>query len=191
MNDDMPAGASPAAAAQPRKWNVALIVSLCLNFLLAGALVVPVVRWSLPFAADDRSSSGFGHGMHGHGHGRGFGLGQGLLNPHVVMQVAPDKADAIKRILDAHRSKFLALRDAAMAARGDAASKLDANNFSQADFDRSLVAVRDADNALETEVLRTVSEFAGTLSAKERQAAIRNQMQDDRNHGPSHRQGKP
>lgn len=179
--------------AVPKGVSVALIVSLCVNLLVVGALAMMFWRWS-PFSAmpppppppragadfaadlgpdrgpDRRVDAGRGFGR---GQGQKVGLGQGVLNPHILAKVAPAKADAIRAIIRSHRPKLAALRDAAFAARRDAAGVLAGETYSKAAFDRALERVRAADTALEGEVLDTVSECAGLLSPEERQAASR------------------
>jgi len=170
-----------SAALPPSRWNGALIVSLCLNFLLIGALAMMCWRWSNLAASNwmqpgTAQHFGMRHGP-GMGHeGFGFGLGRGPLNPHFLAHIVPGKADAIGRILDSHRSKLGEFRGASMAARDEAVQVLAEENYSQDRFVHALDDVRKADNALEGEVLRIVSESAGVLSPQERRTVAQARM---------------
>jgi uncharacterized membrane protein len=138
-----------------RNSNVALIVSLCLNLLLAGVIAIGGFR-------------AFHHGSMfggGHGHGRG---GSGI---HALMHLVPAETDKIKNVVAAHNDRVLKLRSEAMEARRAALRAFAAPDFNRQAFDRSLERVRGADAALEAEELKVVSESAATLTPDERRAA--------------------
>jgi uncharacterized membrane protein len=184
----------PAVSAMPsqRLWAAALIVSLCLNFVMIGLLAAMFWRWPFPArnfapppgidlgAGDIGRSHGHGPGM---GHGMGLGLGQGPLNPHMLEHIAPAKADAIRAVILAHRKPLADLRDASFAARDAAAKVLAADGATQADIGAAFGKVREADAALETEVLKTVAECAALLTPEERRAALEERMKNGGGHG--------
>jgi uncharacterized membrane protein len=138
-----------------RNSNVALIVSLCINLILAGVIAMGGFR-------------AFHHGWMfggGHGHGRG---GSGI---HALMHLVPAETDKIKNVVAAHNDRVVQLRSEARGARWDALRVFAAPDFSRQAFDRSLERVRSADAALEAEELKVVSESVATLTPDERRAA--------------------
>jgi Spy/CpxP family protein refolding chaperone len=139
------------------KSNVALIVSLCLNLLLAGVIVVGGLR-------------AFHYGpMFGGGHG--FGHGHGSPSSHALLHLLPADTDKIEAIAAAHKDRIDQLRNEAREARLDVLRVFAAPDFSRQAFDRSLERVRGADAALETEELKVMSESTATLTPDERRAA--------------------
>jgi uncharacterized membrane protein len=166
--------------------NVALIVSLCLNLLLAGVIVTALVRFSVfhPMfgsgtSGDFRSGSGMGHGM----------WQMEPLSPHAMMNAAPGKAAQIRSIIDAHRTKIHDLRMSSFDARNEALRLLAAPEFDRSAFDRSLSKLQGADAALEAEVLKTVSESAAALTPEERRAAASAPAKWGHGHGHGHGRG--
>lgn len=138
-----------------RSSNVALIVSLCVNLILAGVIAMGGFR-------------AFHHGgMFGGGHDHGRG-GSGA---HAFMHLVPAETDKIKNVIAAHRDRIRQLRDEAMAARQDVRSAFAAPDFNQKTFDQALERMRSADVALETEEMKVVSESAAALTPDERRAA--------------------
>ena len=169
--------------------SVILIVSLCLNFLAIGALAAMVWRWSaegrpsgrigLPYAQTEWAPGeptvdrghGFGRGHRmGFGHGRGFGLGRGALNPHVIAAAVPAKAGAIRAVIAGHHARLEQLRAEAIDARTEASAVLASPDQSTADFDAALSRVHKADDALESEILATLSDCARLQTPEERRA---------------------
>jgi uncharacterized membrane protein len=186
MRDETKTSASSFAL--PRWACVALIVSLCGNFVLIGMFVMMSWRVSAPWTRQgDGPVAGMnaGHGAemdHRHHMGLGFGLGRGPLNPHVLADAAPAKREAIHAVLERHRNRIDALRKSSFAARDNAVRVLNEDSLDR--FSGALDAVRKADDALEVEVLKIVAECAGVLSADERRAAVAHARQQNDNKPP-------
>ena len=145
------------------KSNVALIVSLCLNLILAGVIAMGGYR-----AFHHNPMFGGGPGFE-RGYGRGHG--QGAMGSRALMHLLPAESDKIKAIAEAHSDRVFQLRDAARAARLDVLHAFAAPDFNQPAFDGALERVRGADAALEAEELKVVSESVATLTPDERRAA--------------------
>ena len=167
-------------------WNVALIISLCLNCLLAGVIVMAVLRFTMirPLFAPEAPAVPPGAGM-----GRGLWQMQ-PLSPHTMIGVAPGKTGQIRAILDAHREQVHALRQSSFEARRETWRLFSAPDFDQAAFDKSLAKLQSADAALETEILKVVSESAATLSPEERRAMADAPAEWGRGRGHGHGHGR-
>lgn len=168
-----------------RGWRILIILSLCLNVLLLGAAGTLVWRLWQPL------TNGPVNGPVSH---KGFGL-HGPLNPHVLASLAPDKRDAIRHLMDAHRPRIQALRADCFKARQAATDLLASDTYSSEQFAAALDRMRVADGALEAEVLRIVNESAGLLSPEERRAVAKAQNEDGRDGrgpgmGPGHGPGR-
>jgi len=146
----------PVPAAKPS--NVALIASLCLNLILIGVIAMGAWRAYQAPPPPPMEPDGF-------------------FPMHALMRLAPDKADAIHKILDAHRDRLRALHEAAMKARADAHAEIADPNFNQAKFDAALVRVQVADQAFESELLKMISECVAQLSPEERKAVAEHHAQ--------------
>lgn len=155
---------SEPASPAPRS-NIALIISLCVNLLLAGVIVIPLVRFA----------------MHGpiFGHRMPDPLGQSpervqvhmALSPRTMLHVAPEKSDEIRALIQTHRPRIDALRAESMAARRHVLDVFGAQNFDKAAFEKSVAQMQAADAAFETEILKLSTEAALRLSPEERQQA--------------------
>lgn len=155
-------GTAPASG----KSHVALIISLCVNLLLVGVILMAFVR--MHFFAPP-----FGPGMmdgHGRGHGMMLWQTQQALTPQAFLHAAPAKSDKIRSIMGAHHPRVRDLSMSSIDARKEALRVFAAPNFDKSAFDQSLAHVLSADAALEKEILSVVSESAGTLSPEERRA---------------------
>ena len=158
------------------KSNVALIVSLCINLILAGVIAMGCYR-------------AFHHGpMFGGGHGFGQGMGHGHLAPYALMHLVPAEADKIKNVIAAHNDRVLQLRNEAREARGEVLRVFAAPDFNRQTFDRSLERVRGADAALEAEELKVVSESVAALTPDERRDAAE-RAREHRGFGMHHEGG--
>lgn len=140
-----------------RKSNVALIVSLCINLVLAGVIAMGLLRAFGPM----------------------LGNGPRPLVPFGIMRLVPADGDKIKAVVAAHRDRILQLRKDAMEARREMWRAFAAADFTQQAFDRSLARVRDADAAMEAEQLKVVSESVAALTPDDR----RNAAERGREHG--------
>jgi uncharacterized membrane protein len=185
MSEEMESG--ERTTMPPKALSVALVVSICLNFLAVGALAAMIWRWSAEFRTPGQTASpyaqngfppggpatGRGHGF-GRGHGmrlgpgHGFGLGRGALNPHVIAAAVPSKADAIRAVIAGHQVRLEQLRAEAISARTEAAAVLASQDKTTGDFDDALLRVHKADDVLETEILATLSDCARLLTPEER-----------------------
>ena len=157
---------SDTSAAPSRPNHLPLIISLCVNLLLAGVVAVPLVRFAM-------YGPMFGHPpMHDT-----FGQGpermqvRMMLSPRALMSAAPGKSDRIKAILDAHHEKIAALRADSTAAHQKVVDVFSAAQFDKAAFEKSLAEMQAADAAFESEILKTVSETVAILSPEERRKA--------------------
>jgi len=139
-----------APDAPKRRSSFALIVSLCFNLIFLGVIVMGVVHAAM------RPPQ--------------MMAGEGLFVPHALMHIVPGESDKIQRIVDAHRERIDALRDAAKDARRAARGAFAAATFNQQAFDQSLARVKDADAALEAELLKVMSESVAVLTPDERQS---------------------
>ncbi|MGB8600940.1 MAG: periplasmic heavy metal sensor [Rhizomicrobium sp.] len=172
----------PPSAGLSRGWRVLIILSLCLNLLMLGAAGTLLWRWSAASLPLSRLIDGPASGPMHHGNAKGFGLGHGPLNPHVLASLAPEKRDAIRHLMDAHRPKMQALRQESFKARQAASDLMASDGYSSERFAAALDRVRLADGALEAEVLRIVNESVGLLSPGERRAVAK--AQNESEHGP-------
>jgi len=146
------------------KSNVALIISLCLNLILAGVIAMGGYR-----AFHDGPMFGGRFGIErGFGHGRG----QGQMGSHALMHLLPAETGKIKAIADAHKDRIFQLRGEARQARLEVLRAFAAPDFTQPSFDRALERVRGADAALEAEEVKVVSESVAALTPDERRTAI-------------------
>lgn len=145
--------------------NAPLIISLCVNLLLAGLIVIPLVRFAFlgPMFRPPMSDP-LGPGME-------RGQMHQMLSPRMMIHAAPEKADKIKAVIDGHRGRIDELRGQSMAARRKVMDVFGAAKFDSAAFDKALTDLQAADAAFEKEILKVVSETAGTLTPEERQKA--------------------
>jgi uncharacterized membrane protein len=162
----MSESATPARGTTSGKSHVALIISLCINLILAGIIAAAFVR--MHFFPPHRFGGPDMMGMHGHG--MQLWQMQQSLTPQAFQRAAPDKSDKIEAIIDAHRQRFRDLSQSSINARRDAFQVFQAQSFDKKAFDASLDRVQSADAALEKEILSVVSESAGTLTPDERKA---------------------
>jgi uncharacterized membrane protein len=142
---------SDATPVPPRRPNILLIVSLCLNIVLVPVIAAVVIR-----AVHRDSVVGAG----------------GVLAPRSVMSAVPGERVRIQAIIDGHAPKVLALRAAAAQARRHAFVTLAAPDFTQESFSRSLADVANADSALERENIAMMAQSLAVLTPQERQAMV-------------------
>jgi|GEM_PF-1807247 uncharacterized membrane protein len=146
------------------RWRTVLLIgSLCLNFLLVGAVGMGVARfvfWPAPDGARPSHA-----GMY-------FGIGRGAFNPDMMGRMTPAKSDEIRRIVDAHRGELQNLRRASIVARGDAMRIFAARDFDPVAFDAALARIETADAAFEAGTMKVVSASAARLSAEERKQIV-------------------
>ncbi len=130
-----------------RSWL--LIVSLCVNMALIGAIAV--VAWRVAHF-DIAAGSG------------------GPLSPRAVMAEFSDRQSTIQAVVAAHQDKMGALRRAAAQARREVFRELAAPDYAPQKMATALDAVAAADAAVEREAVAMTGESLATLSPDQRQA---------------------
>lgn len=162
--------------ARPR-WNVTLIVSLCVNLLLAGVIAMAVARFGWPQPLFPMES------------GQGPMPGQferqqvhQIMSPRVLMHVAPDKQDALRAVTKAHRERLDSLRAASIDARREVLRLYTAPSYDKLAIDAALIRMQAADAAFEIEMLKIAAETGAVLTPEERQKVI--QFQPHGHGGP-------
>jgi uncharacterized membrane protein len=177
----------------PRPNHLPLIISLCVNLLLAGVVAVPLVRFAMygPMFGRPPMHETFGQGAERM-------QVRMMLSPRALMHAAPEKSDKIKSIIEAHHDKIAALRADSMAAHQKVVDVFSAPQFDKAAFAKSLAEMQAADAAFESEILKAVSETVAILSPEERRKAAefhgRPQMMDHHRfwfHGRGNADGPP
>jgi uncharacterized membrane protein len=142
---------SDTTPAPRRGRSILLIVSLSLNVLLVAAIVVGVAR-----------------AIHRHRDPMNAG---GMLSPYAVLhEASKEERPKIQAVIDRHRVKVTALRDAAVTARIDAFETFAAPDFTPQRLEASLDKVREADAAVGKEVAATIVESVSLLTPAERKA---------------------
>jgi Spy/CpxP family protein refolding chaperone len=134
-----------------KRSNVALIVSLCLNFILLGVIAMGAWRAHEMMMMGPPLPPG----------------GTGMA-PQMLMHLVPGEADKVRAVLEAHRDRLMALHRDAMEARRGARSVFLAPDFTRQSFAAALDRVHKADEALEVEHLKVMAETAATLTPEER-----------------------
>lgn len=160
------------APTRPPHWvSIALIASLCLNFLFIG--LFSAALWQRHDAF--RGAPPFAHmrgGEAGHG-GQAWNQhrlpGHGTLSPRIMMDMVPEKADAFREILQSRRDGLRPLRQQTMAARNAVYTLLQGKDYSDAKLKAALDKVKAADTALEEYALETLRLCYARLSPAERQ----------------------
>lgn len=169
---EAPEGSTPQSTS--RHSNVALIVSLCINLVLAGVIAMAAFRIMThepPFHPPKPP------GME---EGKNFWGGMSIrrtLSPRLFLSLVPEKADAMRDILKSHRDRINVLRDEANAARAEVKRIFGAPVFDKVAFDKALVRMQAADMALSGEGLKIASEAAALLSPEERKKVLEWQPQ--------------
>ena len=148
----------------PRRSNVALIVSLCVNLVLAGVIVMAVFRFAMHRPMFPPA------GPLGPAAEQRVQVHQ-ILVPHLLMRAAPEKADALRDVVKNHRARIKALRADSQAARLDVLHLYTAPAFDRPAFDKALARMQAADTALTTEALKVASDSGALLSPEERKKA--------------------
>jgi uncharacterized membrane protein len=158
------------SAIPPPKWprrNVALIISVCVNLLLAGIIATALVRFAFrpPFPMMVEGA-GFGHGQPERQQIRL------LLAPRGLMHVVPEKQNDIRGALLPHRERMDKLRADATAARREVLRVYAAPTLDKAALDKAFVRMLDADAAMEAELVKMSSDVSVLLSPEERQKVL-------------------
>jgi Spy/CpxP family protein refolding chaperone len=142
--------------------NLALIVSLCVNLLLAGVIATAVIRHALlppePALSSEQQPPERSQ-MHQ------------LLSPRFLSHIAPGQAGQIRSIVDRHRGQLNHLKGEAMSARRQVLALFAAPQLDKAALEKALARTQSADAALEQEVMRITVEVAPILTPEQRQKA--------------------
>jgi len=143
----------------PRRRNILLIVSLCLNIALLPVIGAIVIR-----------------ALH---HDGAIGSG-GILAPRSVMAALPGEQAPIQKVIAAHTAKLRALRLESLRTRRQAFAVLAAPDYTPDKFTRALDRVRIADSALESESIAMMAQSLATLTPAERRAIVEKVRQRNR-----------
>lgn len=174
----------PAHSPNPSHSNVALIVSVCVNLLLAGIIAMAAFKFMThrpeppapvqvePAPAVERSRV------------------RQVLAPRALMRAVPGKADAIHGVIDRHRDRLDVLRAAMYGARRDVLQAFAAPDLDQGAFEKALVRMQAADAAFETEVLKVAVEARLLLTPEERKRAAEMRPFGRGFHGGRHHGGR-
>jgi uncharacterized membrane protein len=177
---------------QRSHWNIALIVSVCVNLLLAGVIAMAVYRFTVhrPVAMM-MSGQGFAHGQPERQQIRL------ILTPHGVMRVVPEKQDAIRAVLRPHHERMDKLRADTIAARREVLRLYAAPALDKAALDKAFARMLQADAAIEAELVKASSDVSMLLSPEERKKVLEWQprghrgWRQDRDEGPRDRGDGP
>jgi uncharacterized membrane protein len=154
-----------------------LIVSLCVNLVLAGVIATAVARftWHAPVISAVQQPAGMrppgGPGGPGGGPMDRVQVRQ-ILSPRVLMAIAPQKIDAIRTVMRAHRDRVMALRDEAMAARQAVHDIYGTPQIDKQALARAIARLQTADAALAREAASVAVEAAPLLSQDERRKIL-------------------
>jgi uncharacterized membrane protein len=139
------------ASAPPRRRNILLIVSLCLNVALAAMIAIGV--YNAAQRNRQRATPG------------------GPLAPQALMaEVGPVERAKIQAVIDKHAARLKELRIESAQARGAAFRIFAEPSFTPQDFSAALERVRAADTAWQDEAARMTAESVAQLTPQERQA---------------------
>jgi Predicted integral membrane protein len=147
------------------RWSVALIVSLCVNLLLAGIIAMAAFRFAfhppLPMMG--------GPGFHGQPERQQIRL---LLAPRGLMHVVPEKRDAIQAVLEPHHARMDALRADSLAARREVLRLYAAPTLDKPALDKAFARMLETDAAIEAELVKMSSDVGTLLTADERKKVL-------------------
>jgi uncharacterized membrane protein len=146
--------------------NIALIVSLCVNLLLAGVIATAAYRH---FTQPPESPMAAGQPP-GQQPPERAQLRQ-LLSPRFITHMAPEQEGQIRQIVDAHRQKLDALKAEANAGRRDVLTLFSAPVLDKDALAKAFARTQAADAAVETEVMHISAEIAQVLTPEQRKKA--------------------
>jgi uncharacterized membrane protein len=139
-------------AGAPRRRNIWLILSLCLNVVLIAMIAVGIARaWH---------------------HQQEAALGRAFSAQSIIAHLPSDRAEKVQAVLDAHAAQLNALTDAASQARVASRPVFAATNFDRANYAKAQLRIRTADDALEAEKMAQLADIAALLTPDERQAIV-------------------
>jgi uncharacterized membrane protein len=152
------------------RWNVTLIVSLCVNLLLAGVIATAVVRftWHHPMFPMGRPMQGMIERQQVHQ----------IMSPRALMHIAPDKQDALRAIMKAHHDRLEPLKVDTLNARREVVRLYTAPSYDKPALEQAFARMQTADAAFEIEILKIAAETGAVLTPEERQKVIEPQPHD-------------
>ena len=151
---------SEPAAAPRHQPSILLIVSLCLNLAMIGLIGIAYMRTGMRHFEPHEDKV--------------------TLSAQSLMRLAPNEQPKIQAIIDAHRKQIHQLRQKSIQARAEAFRLLDAHEFNADAFAKSLVAVQNADTALETATMAVTAESVAALTPAERKIVAGQVRKPDR-----------
>jgi uncharacterized membrane protein len=147
--------------------NVALIVSISVNLLLAGVIAMAVFRFAFHAPAPDMPV-----GPMAGPHQSDRQQIRLILTPHGLMRVVPEKQDAISAALRPHWERMETLRADTMAARREVLRQYAAPALDKAALDKAFARMLKADAAMEAELVKASSDVSVLLSPEERKKVL-------------------
>lgn len=150
------------------RWSVALIVSLCVNLLLAGVIATAAFRFAYRPPPPMMGGPG-GPSFHGQPERQQIRL---ILAPRGLMHVVPEKEDAIRAALEPHRAHMDALRADSQAARREVLRLYAAPTLDKPALEKAFARMLQSDAAIEAELVKMSSEVGALLTADERKKVI-------------------
>lgn len=151
------------------RWSVALIVSLCINLLLAGVIAMAVFRFAFRPPPPMMMGGPGGPGFHSQPERQQIRL---LLAPRGLMHVVPEKQDAIRTALEAHHPRMDALRADSLAARREVLRLYAAPTLDKVALDKAFARMLQTDAAVEAELVRMSADVGALLTADERKKVL-------------------
>lgn len=148
------------------RFQMGLIVSLCVNLILAGIIAMAAFRH---FSFDKPLPLEPGAAQPQQPLER-LQVRQ-LLSPRFFFHIAPEKRVQIRDIAKAHRPRLDALKEEANAARRQLLEVFSAPVLDKTALQNALDRTQKADAAVEIEVMKLTAEVAPLLSAEERKKA--------------------
>jgi Predicted integral membrane protein len=152
-----------------------LIVSLCVNLVLAGIIAMAGYRIFMmppepvPAANPQPSPQPPERGQV-----------RQVLSPRFMTKLAPEKKEQILAVVEAHHATLDHLKVEANAARRELLTAFSAPTLDKAALDKAFARTQQADAAVEVEIMKTAGEIAPLLTAEQRKKAAEWRMQ----HGP-------
>lgn len=178
---------NPISEPETSRWSVALIISICVNLLLAGIIVMAVFRFAFhppkpePHPAGPFQASAPANPPMGQLERQQV---RQLMSPRLLIRIAPDKAQAIRALMKSHHPEMDALRNASIAARREVVEAYTANDFERGKIEKALAKMQAADAALELAAIRASVESSVILTPEQRKAVIDSQPPHGGGHGP-------
>ncbi|HEY1837817.1 MAG TPA: periplasmic heavy metal sensor [Rhizomicrobium sp.] len=135
-----------------RHRNIWLVLSLCLNVVLIAMVAVGFARaWQREHDAQ---------------------MGGAFSGQSIVAHLPADRAAKVQAVIDAHATKLAALADAAQQARLNARLVFMSPDYQTPVYAQAQAKILAADDALETEKMKQLTEIGVLLTPDERKAIV-------------------